>query len=260
MRDDFKKTSEVFSFAHHLMKCFGYETARDVISLMEKLQLPMPLQRDQFLADLGHLSNKDDAHALLFSNKYGIVVRIESEKLLHVNDNPLILQPLGSFKVGKAVVEICPGIHSSDNQNETAFIGRTLAQHGGLEFTDANGTHNIGRLPVVTVRFPNGVPVILDRPSVVRLPGKTEDKQKILEEIGAAEDPQRIYQPLREALADAATPQKVTEFWLRCVQFVADGKLVPGWNEKRRDQYKLHEARKHAKKYDLRMVHERRSP
>lgn len=228
-------------------------TTRKIIETLHNLQLPIPKKEKEFL-------NATEG-ALIFSTYYGVVIRIEQKQpsftldIKRVNNNPWVIQPLGTFDAGKAVIEICPGCHTTDDERTSNKLYADL-QDTGIRFWD-DGARNIGILPFKTPSFPKGVPVVIDRLAVSGLSESLKQIKEALEKIGHPQDPQKqLYAPLRDALKNAwpdlkkdPDPDKMKLFWQMCRQYAEEGKLVAGWttdrNPKNRKQYTAKTAATH---------------
>lgn len=238
-------------FASYLKRQFGRKTAAEVLAVFDNLGLPAPQDDKEFL--------KGFEGGLVLVSTYGVVIRIEGKKSKglffkadRINDNPFILQPLGSISAGKAVVEVCPGCYPENDERLGVFLTRQLEQ-SGINFWD-NKISNVGRLPVATPSFPEGLPVVYDRLAVrhfsprerefrAMLP-KLEHKfekappEAALDKIAEAQTAQQaLYAPLQQAFVaawptGAGTDQKKKEiFWSLCAQALQNGELVAGWTE-----------------------------
>jgi len=226
-------------FAAALTGSFGASTARSVLAQFEKLGLPAPEAANEFVAGTaGHL---------LFLNRYGIVLRIESEdtsdKVLgqysydRVNDSPWVLQPIASIRAGKAVIELCPGVNKADDEMIALELSEKLKGEG-LTFWD-NHAGNVGYVPVKTPQFPKGVPVVVDRGAVNRLTLSIGgirnalhgfigfEKQEVSE---AAEAQANLYRPLCDRFRRGWQGEvPMARFWDLCRKYKDAGKLVSGW-------------------------------
>lgn len=217
------------------------DTRYKIIEILNRLQLPIPRSKKEFLPST--------EGALIFSNYYGVVIRIEQKipkfkprisqpNIQRVNDNPWIIKPLGTFDAGNAVIEICPGCHATDDMKITEQLYSDL-RSTGINFWDC-GSRNVGLLPIKTPSFLQGIPVVIDRSAVSGLTNSVSEIKAALEKIGLPQDPQELlYAPLRAALAEAwpdpekpAAPDKMQAFWQMCRQYAEEGKCVAGWNEK----------------------------
>jgi hypothetical protein len=222
-------------FYAYLAEIFDTETALKVAGVFQKLGLPVPQDEKEFLMGT--------EGGLVFLNRYGMVIRIENAnsarspfKADRINDSPWILQPLASLDAGKAVIELCPGCHSSDDDADVSYLYEALLKQG-TAFWDS-GLPNVGRLPFKTPQFPEGVPVVIDRLSVRKLSDSVKPVQQALMNVNddevreATEAQERLYAPLRLAFDEGWTDSaKMPQFWAFCQQCVQEGKLVAGWNE-----------------------------
>lgn len=208
---------------------FGGDTAQEILKSFQKMGLPEPESTYEVL--------KATEGFLVFLNKYGIVIRIEykdaknspSEEILdRVNNSEWILKPIASIDVGKAIIEICPGCHISKNVEYVHQLKETLAKQR-IIFWDA-GPRNIGLMPIKTTQFPEGVPVVIDRLAVAKLSNSAGLARKVLDkEIVKMQ--RKLYGPLQRSFKDTwPDPEKMKQFWSLCEQYVAEEKLIAGWN------------------------------
>jgi hypothetical protein len=225
------------SFRHDITVRYGAETADAVEKLFDKLQLPWPENGDQY--------NWACEGFLLFLDGYGAVLRLEqtkgatlsNHKLTRVNDNPWILQPLASVEVGKLTAEICPGTHATADERKAIALANELGKWG-YHFWDI-GARNVGLLPVKTVEFPDGVPVVIDRLAVDELSRSARWLQRILPVKGIVnrnDAQEKLYGDLRAAFntaweGGAAASEKISGFWRAMQAACTDGRLVQGWNK-----------------------------
>lgn len=228
-------------------------TRREIDKILSALNLPLPRDKSALRASEGRL---------LFLNDYGIVIRMETKRGVDRFDNhPWVLQPLKSFDAGDMVVEICPGCRPA-KIGMVYIVDRAIEASGGANFWDTQEL-NTGILPVRTPAFPDGIPVVIDRPAVSALTESVLDVKKALGEMSVEEDPQPVvYARLRQAL-DAAFAQgvdnpdkeKVRDFWRLCREEVRNGVLVAGWKEKSRTYtaYKARAARVTGRRYARQM-------
>jgi len=240
------------SIAFH-MRDDGGNTGRAVSRILESLGLPVPQTAAEFI------DGTDGA--LIFSARRGIVIRIEPASFTRINDNPWILQPLTSFTAGKAIVEICPAIGTTGDDNDMLAVAYALPA-SGYELNDPH-VGNIGLLPVKTPGFPQGIPVLIDRPSANALSHATKNIRAALQRMGVDADPQqKLYAPLRHALKEAwpetaAAPNagKMQNFWQLCEAYVEKGLLTAGWNtpQSAAECWKQTEAASVARRYDAKL-------
>lgn len=214
------------------------KTADTVGNILTALHIPFPQREAELLlASEGFL---------LFDQKHGVVIRIESKKTTCWQrvSHPHMLEPLGSFDAGKVIVEICPGTHVAREGKPVDTVRHKMLK-AGLYFRDPQRA-NVGMIPLQTPRFPDGVPVIIDRLSVSRFWLVTKPVRDVLGLTrklsnlfhGATDDFQAaFYGPLRRALQNAgpdicagkSTAIQVERFWQLCAKYKREGKLVAGW-------------------------------
>jgi hypothetical protein len=226
------------AFYTSLENRFDRATAAQVLEVFSKMLLPPPQKEGEFLPGLDG--------DLVFLNEYGLVIRIEESDSRNifkesdrVNDSAWIVRPLVSVNAGKALVEFCPGCHQEKNEATKDSLRRQLREQD-IAFWDCK-ISNIGRIPIKTVSFPEGVPVVIDRLAVKVLTNSIASVSEALsealhKEAMAAEN--ALYAPLKEALNEVRPdplktpdPEKVKKFWALCRSYTQEGKLVAGWNE-----------------------------
>lgn len=255
-------------FSRKLVSQFDSETALEVLKLFQKMGLPAPRGGDEFLSGLeGYL---------VFLNQHGVVIRIEPSdskkgfyKADRINDNALIVKPLASIKAGNALIEICPGVAQETKKENNEYLRQQLEKQG-IKFWDYK-LSNIGRIPIHTVKFPDGMPVVVDRLAVKKLTASINFVRRALDlfrdysQGEAAKAEEELYGPLRHAFKEAwPDPGKMKQFWSLCERYTREGKLVAGWNQPQSedarhevcrygDNRKTGEAAWAAKAYDVRL-------
>jgi hypothetical protein len=242
-------------FVRYLRRNFDEDTARDVLKAFKQMGLPAPEKSAEFV--------EGTDGGLLFLNRYGLVIRIEPEETKNstshriydrVNDSPWVLNPLASIPAGQAVIEICPGCEIENDEEKGCGLLNEKLEKQGLSMDDWS-SGNTGFIPVKTLRFPEGIPVVIDRGAVRRLtesiaPVKTAMDEEAREATAAIE---MLYGPLRQSFNEAwPDPQKMGEFWRLCRSYERDGRLVAGWN-KAKQEYKTSMATWTAKAYEYRL-------
>ena len=243
-------------FVNYLKDKFDDNTAREVLEIFKKIGLPAPADGKEFL--------RGSEGALIFLNPYGLVMRIEyrNTETAHtaypfdrINDSPWIIQPLASIDAGKATIEIIPGVRFEEKETNSDYLVCKLREQS-VNFWDA-GRPNTGRVPMKTPKFPDGIPVVIDRLAVRKLSESVAPLKRALETAEAkeaAEAEEKLYAPLRQSLSEAWTdPQKMQQFWRLCQSYVRDGKLVAGWNEQRVHNIKTDRAANTAKEYESKL-------
>ena len=246
-------------FCNYLRARFDAQTTSRVLAVFDKLGLPPPESWREFI--------EGTQGALVFLNPYGLVFRIEQADPRQggypadrVNDLPWVIQPLASINAGQAVVEICPGCALQDDTMVSHWLADRLYKRG-VHYWDKHWS-NTGKLPATTPSFPKGIPVVIDRLAVRRLHQSTMETARLLPTVTREGHEARIavtalYQPLRHAFESAwfdkvrAEGQKA--FLDICRQYVAEGKLVAGWNDANGRDGKPVQARKSAVVYATRL-------
>ena len=251
------------SFADYLEKKFGRETAHDVLNKFVQMGLPVPADRGEFIAGT--------EGALVFLNKYGVVIRIEYKNTKNspsgwrsdrVNNSPWILLPLATIAATKAVIEICPGCHTVSDNVTSAHLKKQLKKQR-IRLWDP-GIRNMGRIPIKSCQFPNGIPVVIDRLAVISLSNSVAaikrslgNGQSAKKARAAAALQKELYGPLQQSFSDAwPDTQKMKQFWALCQLYTKRGSLVKGWNEagaKNSDDGKSKITSKKASTYGLRL-------
>jgi hypothetical protein len=241
-------------FCAFLAKKFDRGTALKVLESFQKMNLPPPQKQEEFFVGT--------EGCLVLLNRYGLVLRIEIADLEEskcaadrINDSGWIIKPIASLNAGKAMIEIIPGSLFEKDEKTKWFLQDQL-QNQGINFWD-NFTDNIGRLPIQTPSFPEGVPVVIDRLAVVRLSRNVEPVREELKALAeeAADAQEKLYAPLRQVFENAwPDAQKMKKFWELCEQRTQEGKLVLGWAAaKSGDDFKSVDAAKAASHYDVRL-------
>ncbi len=168
-------------FALNLEKYFGFGPSREVLNTLEKLQIPLPQRKEQYVCGTDGI--------LIFSNEHAVVVRIELQdelsvrnqaivnrkckgaakdmKRIRIDDSPWVLQPLGSISGSGYKIEIMPGVNFESDPARNRRVYRGMLAEGN-HYWDSR-VDNIGRLPFLTPEFPEGVPVVIDRMAAEKL-------------------------------------------------------------------------------------------
>ena len=233
------KSLSLLNFSDYLHKVFGDETAQNVFRTFQQMGLPVPVHPKEFL--VGHEGTT------ILLNPYGLVVRIEHKNFTsspqhpeywrfdRINDNPWILQPLGSIDVGAAVIEICPGTPIEQDQEIVERLAERLAMHE-IDFWDAE-LGNVGRIPIGDSE--DWISVVIDRlgvrwREVSNAPRWIDELDMMREEIeteDATAAIEKFYAPLRQSFKECfPDAQKMQQFWNLCLGHEQEGKLVAGWN------------------------------
>lgn len=237
-------------FCAYLTEKFGRETAAQVVESFQKMGLPAPQKEDEFM--------EGAEGGLVFLNKYGLSIRIESAdfpkdewKPDRINDSGWVIQPLATLQAGSAIIEICPGCNLASNRDYLTHLKGNLESQGS-KFFDVR-ISNIGHLPVKSPSFPDGVPVVIDRLAVQRLTNDIKPASEAIKLLAeeAALAQKTLYAPLREAFAAGYQGGKMDNFWNMCRQYVAEGKLVAGWTQASESSGKPYNAARSAKTYAL---------
>ena len=220
------------------------KTIDKVLQAFEDFHLPVPQNREEFLAGF--------EGAILFLPPYGLVMRVEPATAWQgdrIDDNPFVLQPIGTVDCGGAKIEFCPIIGLNHETRVMAELD-TILEKQGVVFWD-KAERNVGLLPHKTVRFPEGMPVVIDRLAVKRLSlacrvidglfGLIDGKRTLdVQDSSYYEqfkDVQKdLFGDLQQAFIDCDTgdggfdKQKTKQFLNTCQQAVADGRLAKDWD------------------------------
>lgn len=154
---------------------YGVDAARDIVTALNHLQIPLPEKSDAVLYG--------NAGLMLFSEVHGVIIRIETDKKwsygnsVYVNDSPWMLQPLGAIQAGGLNIEIMPGVHAEKSDAESRKLYWKLWGEG-YHYWDER-IDNAGRLPA-TPEFPDGATVIVDRLSARKLSDSTAPVKRAL--------------------------------------------------------------------------------
>ncbi|MDD9900336.1 MAG: hypothetical protein OXT65_05105 [Alphaproteobacteria bacterium] len=244
--DNLLKPNTPLGLLGETMKGYGVsgETAQKVEKAFELMGLPVPDDNDQFV--------RGREGILLFDDAHGVVVRIEytdqgrsGYDLMRANDSAWVVQPLATVDAGEMLIEICPGF-KPETDGERVEQLKGLMAHEGYNFADA-GLRNMGRMPISTPTFPDGVPMSIDRAVVNKLEeGLRPVVDKIVDlvrkEVMNAQ--RELYAPVRREFAQGwPKPEKMKDFWKKCRDFVQEGKCAAGWNDPA--AWKAHENRRY---------------
>lgn len=189
-------------FEERMTRKFGSSTAREIVEKMNDLQIPLPRSSAEFISGT--------SGALLFSNKYGVVLRIEEEdgtgynSANRANDSIWMLQPLGAVKAGKAHIEICPGVHYENRDVESRKLYWRMWGEGYHLWDER--IDNAGRLPFKTPEFPEGVTVSVDRMAAVTLTNAVAPVRRALGVTLGGLAMGVLHLPVRSPLDDPKTP------------------------------------------------------
>lgn len=223
--------SKESKFEKHIIKYVSDDrkTVSAIGRIIADLGLPLPYDGADYVKGADGL--------ILFSSRFGVVLRIEADTPSRdINRNPWVLQPLGTYRAGKARIEVCPGVETTNDPEDLTTVTCALPSTG-FQMNDPH-EGNIGLLPVRSPNFPNGIPVVIDRPAVSLLTRRIKNVKVALRQMGLAEDPQtKLYAPLRQALKEAwpnSTKRpdhlKMKKFWMLCQKSVKEGTLIAGWD------------------------------
>ena len=226
-------------FQAYIERFFDDKTLRQVSYIFRKLDIPEPLNSTEFRLGCDG--------ALIFSNEHAMSIKIErlNSKGLPRSfkriSHPSILQPVFQEKAGKAMIEIYPGV-PLENVSEDDVMGfKDILAKDGVDFYDY-GIRNVGRLPLSSVKFPNGAPIVIDRLSVDLLKTasilRTKLKTDFYEDPAQADTEQyKLYKPLHQAFKQVLASNKDThdaahKAWQLCIEFKKKGTLTAGWLSK----------------------------
>lgn len=205
--------------------------------IFDQLQLPFPTCFSQCI--------NGDAGVVIPLNPYGIVLRIETpdrmsvSSRVRVNNSKWALKPLIAAEAGFLVFEMCPGISSVPEESSLGISVKQGLGEDGYYFNDCYA-RNVGRLPIRTLDYPEGLPVTLDRLSAKRAFGAQAKLQSYLSRFSLQDI---FYEELTDILkqawpdtAKSADSGLIQQFWTMCVEYKKYGKLVDGWNGLREQQ------------------------
>ncbi len=201
---------------------------REIEQIFGALQLPVPEGQAFLQAQDG---------ALVFLEDEGCVIRIEpNDRALDdmISYNPFILQPLGRIRGDFLCIEICPGGRPTDNDDHIKWLVDQLAE-SNLTMNDEDiHPRNCVLLPAGNGSFPQGIPVICDRPAIY-----TDGKYKVssgddADDFACLQDD--LYGSLQTSFARAwnggdPDPIRIRSFWEACRRARQDGILVAGWTQ-----------------------------
>lgn len=221
------------------------KTVDKVFQAFEDFHLPVPQSRDEFFAGF--------EGAILFLPPYGLVMRVEPATAREgdrIDDNPFVLQPIGAVDCGGAKMEFCP-IIGLNHETRTMAELDTILEKQGVVFWD-KAERNVGLLPHKTVRFPEGMPVVIDRLAVKRLSLTC----RVIDGLFALMDGKRTlgvqdnsyYEQFKDVQKDlfgdlqqafdlcrsddhGFDKQKTQQFLDACKKAVHDGRLAKDWED-----------------------------
>lgn len=226
-------------FQAYIERFFNEKTLRQVSQIFKKLNIPEPLNSTEFRLGCDG--------ALIFSNEHAMSIKIERlnskglPRQFKRIPHPSILQPVFQEKAGKAMVEIYPGVPLENVSEDDVMDFKDILAKDGVDFYDY-GIRNVGRLPLSTVEFPDGVPVVIDRLSVDILKTASSLQKKLktdfYEDPAQADTEQyKLYKPLHQAFKQVLTSNKDThdaarKAWQLCIELKNKGALTTGWLSK----------------------------
>lgn len=214
-------------FSAHLAQHFLPEGVAFVRRTLAHLGLPEPRSTFEFRCASGR-------GAILFINALGLVVRIEPASTCRVDDSPFVLRPIGALECGGVRIEFIPGCRLAGDDVKTYNLLCDRLKKQNIDFYDP-AIFNVGLLPVRTPEFPNGLPVVIDRLSVRRLPN--EDGDVLPVDTGDFDYQDYLYSDIRhsfeecwrEGILNNPDPKAIERFLKLCQRSVKTGLLVPGW-------------------------------
>lgn len=209
-------------FENTLKQKFNPAGCKAVLETLKELGLPAPEECEEYIFATSGV--------IMFLDEYACSVRIEFTQDHITNslrvDHSLILQPLGTLEVNDITIEITPGIRTTNSEELSEEVCDIL-KDDGIWYWDSHHT-NVGLLPLKTVDFPEGVPVVLDRLAVRALEGAEQLKESKSLEDNSFQD--RLYGELRKSFEGFKSGKNpVGKFWSDCLKAKAEYKLFPGW-------------------------------
>lgn len=192
------------------------------LNIFDMLQLPIPKDKSEYLhGTLG---------ALIFLDDYGCVLRIE--RLVNKRDieHPHLLDPFIKFDLGGFEIGIYPGTKTTNSEEVRDYLVEAFDKDN-LDFMD-NQIANAGVIPVKTVDFPNGFPVVIDVPSVAKLSHNKQIKSAVRNV--QAEFYKEIIDVAKDVIdKETGLPikEKMQEFWQVCKKSRKNRVTIPGWRE-----------------------------
>lgn len=207
--------------------------AAEIEMEVERLGLPLPAR--------GEYLQTREGGALLYLEEEGCAVRITHDKKHPYNPHDFMLRPLGALKAAHFRIHVNPAVVCPIDTDEIESLVALLADDK-LGFRDCFA-ENAGYLPVKTPEFPNGIPVVIDEPSVKAL---TDDIAAIFarpldEKQRAAQRAARniqddLFAPARRAFRqalDTCGPDgkpAMRDFWDICRDMKKRGLFTDSWN------------------------------
>jgi hypothetical protein len=174
-----------------------------VATFFDAMNMPIPEAEEyEFSADDGFL---------LFLDEPACVMRGSNITICPSIQNDYILQPLLSRKITNDFrIDIFPGVVSPIKDGDVWELKKQLRKYS-IEYFD-EGPFNAGYIPVSSVKFPDGIPVVIDAGSVRKINETTSLFQRLLMETANKNADECLvqssaYSDLRHAFQNA-WPQK----------------------------------------------------
>jgi hypothetical protein len=216
----------MYNFIEEVGLRYSEQDAQSTRKLLGDLNLLVP-RPDQYMLGKEHM--------MIFLNPFGVVLRIGDP--LPCPEQDLILKPLKSVRMNKAVLEIMPGIECGVNPSSRDMH---MLQHiftaERYDFWDWDKPSNLGYLPARASPFDDRVPVVLDRgairaddqaahPRVKEFRVAGEMTRRVIAYRGIQE---RVFAPLLQTMQAAwpdatnqVDPTTMLEFWKQCRSEIA---------------------------------------
>jgi hypothetical protein len=221
---------------NEILRHHGAETADKCADYFTALSLPIPASRETF-----HTS--DDGY-IVFLNRFGMTLRLIRDRDYPLFDDPRILQPIASRRIGDLRADLYPGIYSGVSTLSSMKLRSRLLLKG-IDYWDAL-PRNGGYLPRADGTGPDRHAVVLDAGACRKLNVGARAVMSLLRLAGKSfasapkQNPQdTLYKNLRDSFnaawpaeSDRPNPGKMQSFWDLCLEEKALGRLVTTWNER----------------------------
>jgi hypothetical protein len=221
---------------HEILLHHGAGTADGCADYFTALGLPVPASRETF-----HTS--DDGY-IVFLDRFGMTLRLIRDREHPLFDNPRILQPIASRRIGDLRADLYPGIYS-DVSTFSSMRLRSRLLLNGIDYWDAL-PRNGGYLPRTDGTGPDRHAVVLDAGACRKLNVGARAVMSLLRLAGrpfaAAPKPNpqdTLYKGLRDSFnaawpleSDRPDPGKMQSFWDLCREEKTRGRLVTTWNKR----------------------------
>lgn len=192
---------------------YGSKSASTVGHFFQAVQMPVPL-KDEY-------TKTNDNGFLVFLDDYACVIRMTSHGHVQV-EHRHVLQPVATRQAEKFRIDFNPGVICTLSMKAFQTFYAYMNNEEKIDF-DCGAKENVGYVPLQTVDFPNGYPVVVDMGYVKELSKGTMSVKGLLKTSSEKKPspPDEFYAPLKESFNRAwpanqndSDPQKWQNFWI----------------------------------------------